>query len=323
LSRVQRLRLRAPAKLNLGLHITGRRPDGYHELDAIFVPLDRADALDVELRPARGELHVSLRCVAEPGLPGRAPDGEANLAARAARAFCERAGLALEVRITLHKRIPAPGGLGGGSSDAAAVLRGLAAQFPDALGRPDLVSLAGSLGADVPFFLGPPGGDGPTPARVRGIGDRVERLAGVPVLDCLLLHPGGVLETPRVYAAYDARAGAEGASDALTPPAGAPSISALLDPEAPSASDRWRRPDWLRALLTNDLEPAAVGLLPELAERRRQLEALEAMAVGLSGSGPTLFGIFPDAPAAAEALERARRLGLGASAWIRTARTSG
>lgn len=301
--------LRAPAKVNLGLRVTGRRPDGYHELDALFVPLDLADALAVEAAPRPGGTAVSLAVGAEPGLPGTVPAGGGNLAARAVRAFCERAGLSLAVRVRLHKRIPAPGGLGGGSSDAAAVLRALAARFPDALPPAALADVALALGADVPFFLGP-GGAGPVPARVRGIGERVEPVAGVPALWLLLAHPRVTLETARVYAALDA-------GGALTAPPGRPSIGALLEDPG-----RWRAPAWWRQLLRNDLEAPATCLCPALAALRARLEARGATAVGLSGSGPTFFGIFPDALAATDALDRMGR-DLGSTHWLATARTGG
>ena len=203
------------------------------------------------------------------------------------------------VAIRLHKRIPSPGGLGGGSSDAAAVLRGLRARFPQALPPEALAELALGLGADVPFFLGPDAG-GPVPARVTGIGERVEAVAGVPSLALALVHPGPGLETARVYAEFDA-------CGALTGPGGAPTMPALPGPGAsdPLDTDRWCSAEWLAALCWNDLEPAAGRLCPGLGALREALSAAGALAVGLSGSGPTLFGIFPDAPAAASALEGA------------------
>ena len=147
------MRVLAPAKLNLGLRIVGRRPDGYHELESVFAPIDLADELAIEIEEhSRGPAEVELELAgADPEVPG----GASNLAARAAREFLAAAGLRARVRIALAKRIPAAAGLGGGSSDAGAVLRALAGRWPAALRRDALAALALGLGADVPFFLDP------------------------------------------------------------------------------------------------------------------------------------------------------------------------
>jgi 4-diphosphocytidyl-2-C-methyl-D-erythritol kinase len=307
----------APAKVNLGLRIVGTRADGYHELDSLFVPLDLADRLELEI-DASGEPGVEVEVAMAPGVPGDVPADGRNLAARAVEAFLARAGLGARVRLRLAKRIPSPGGLGGGSSDAAAVLRGLAAHFPGALDAAALGELALSLGADVPFFLGPEGA-GPEPARVRGVGERVAPWPGVPALALALVHAGPALETARVYAGFDALAGAPGA---LTRPRRAPTMPALLGPTPPDP-DRWRSAEWLTQLVANDLEPAARRLCPAIADVRDALAASGALAVGLSGSGPTSFGIFRDAPAASEALEGAalRRLVSAFSGWAGVAQT--
>jgi len=313
----------APAKVNLGLRVTGVRPDGYHDLDSLLLPLDLADHLQIAVEPSGAP---EVRCVVtrRPGVPGCAPTGEANLAARAARSFLARAGLSIRVDLELEKRIPSPGGLGGGSSDAAAVLRALAARFPDALELAALRELALSLGADVPFFLGPDGA-GPAPARIGGIGERIEPAAGVPALSLALVHPGPSLETSRVYAEFDAGAGS------LTGPGGAPTMPALQGPHGAEGSpdpDCWRSADWLSKRVANDLEPAARRLCPAIGSAREALAASGAWAVGLSGSGPTLFGIFPDAPAASRALEgaplrayAASRPSGGPGGWVGVART--
>lgn len=190
---------------------------------------------------------------------------------RAALGFLEEAGLARAVRLRLRKAIPAAAGLGGGSSDAGAVLRALAARFPEALPPPALARLAVRLGADVPFFLDP------RPARVGGIGERIAPLARFAPLACLLVNPGVPLSTAAVFAAWDAR-------PAPAPPAVEPALG--LD-------------------LANDLEPAAERLCPAIAPLRQRLRELGARAALLSGSGPTLVGIFGDAGEAARALSRA------------------
>ena len=277
------MKLRAPAKINLGLRIVGTRPDGYHELDSIFLPLDLADELEVETAPA-GTTRVAL------SVAGDAPADASNLAARAARGFAEAAGLSLEVRITLRKHIPAAAGLGGGSSDAAAVLRALRALHPGTLDASALATLALSLGADVPFFLDP------QPSRVGGIGERLEPLRGVPALALVLANPGAPIPTVEAFRAYDALGRA--------PSAG---LGPLPD---------FRDPADLAQLTANDLEDPALRICPALGRLRRALQSAGAAAVGLSGSGATLYGVCQD-PADARAV--AERLPSGAVGWSRVA----
>jgi 4-diphosphocytidyl-2-C-methyl-D-erythritol kinase len=282
---VEPLRLRAPAKINLGLRVTGRRADGLHELDSLFLPLDLADEVEITVDPTRGP-EVVLELAGEAaGVPADA----SNLAAGAARAFLDAAGLRSCVRIHLTKRIPAAAGLGGGSSDAGAVLRGLDRHFPGALGRDVLERLALGLGADVPFFLDP------RPARVAGVGERIEPCTGPDPLAVLLANPGTPLATVDVYAAFDA----------LCP---SPPLRPAVAADAPW-SERLR----------NDLEPAAVRLCPALARLRRQLQDLDPLAVALSGSGPTLYALFEDAGAARAARARG---GLTRARWTRVAVTT-
>lgn len=334
----RRLAVVAPAKVNLGLRVVGRRPDGYHEIESLFVPLDLADTVTLEEGggAARGEPQLILHGEAR-GVPA---DGS-NLALRAARAFLESAGLRVGLRIELEKRIPAAAGLGGGSSDAGAVLRGLSALHPGRLDAKALAELALRLGADVPFFLDP------RPALVRGIGERIESVAGLPALCLVLLHPGLGLATARVYGGFDAL------RSALTPPDPGytlRALSALQGPDgnarnisrrgessrdagvrpdaaarvragAPDETSRLERPRAAQALgelLANDLEAAATRLCPPIARLRRTLEAAGARAVGMSGSGPSVFGVFGDEAEAQAALARCE---LPGSAWGRVLRT--
>ncbi|MBW2370991.1 MAG: 4-(cytidine 5'-diphospho)-2-C-methyl-D-erythritol kinase [Deltaproteobacteria bacterium] len=290
----------APAKINLGLRVTGVREDGYHELESLFLPLDLADELEVELRDQPG---VALE------LEGAAPDvpGDArNLAVRAAAAFLEAAGLEAGVRIRLHKQIPSGAGLGGGSSDAAAVLRALEGLRPGRLAPERLAELALGLGADVPWFLDP------RPAAVSGIGERIEPMMGFPGLALLLLNPGIPVSTAEVYRARDALAGALTAS----PPGSTMRPLAVLR-EAGGRIDRVDAAE-LGAWVANDLEAAATRLCPPIARLRARLRDAGALAVGLSGSGPTLYGIFPDRTAAGRAETEA---GFRKPLWSRVAET--
>jgi len=254
---------RAPAKINLYLRVVGRRPDGYHELDSLLLPLALADEVEVEVRAGRG---VSCRCPGHEEL-----SGPANLAARAAEAFLAASNVEARVEITVTKRIWAAAGLGGGSSDAAAVLLALV----DAFGRPpDLLAIATALGADVPYFLDP------RPARARGIGERLEPVPGVGALDLVLVNPGHPLPTAEVFRELG----------------GAPSAS--WSPPARIA------PDALRGLIHNDLAPPARRLCPAIEAAEAALgRAPGVLEVGLSGSGPTLFGLCPDPRAARRAAE--------------------
>ncbi len=290
---MEAIELSAPAKVNLGLRVVGRRADGYHELESLFVPVDLADAIALRVERA-GTAEVSLALAGN--APG-APPGDDNLAVRAARAFLARGGIAARVAISLTKRTPVAAGLGGGSSDAAAVLRGLAQAYPDALAPAALEAIALGLGADVPFFLDP------RPAWVTGIGERREPVAGMPALALLLANPGLALATAEVFRAFDA----------LAPKEPIPSTGAPRALARELADDRS-----LAARLHNDLEQPAVRLCPPIARLRAQLRATGARAVGMSGSGATLYGVYPDRPAAeraAAALEQPER------GWARVAVT--
>jgi len=289
----------APAKINLGLRIVGRRADGYHELESVFLPLDLADDVSVAWRTAT-PARVELRLETTPALPAADIPGDArNLAAQAAQAFLDRAGLDLDVRIGITKRIPAAAGLGGGSSDAGAVLRLLAEAHPEALAPESLASLALTLGADVPFFLNP------RPALIGGIGEIVESLSPCPDRHLVLANPGTPLATAEVFQA----------ADALQPPPGG------IGEVSTSLRDEWdlaaRDPEGdAGGLVRNDLEAAAVRLCPPVARLRRRLVSAGATAVGLSGSGPTLYGIFASAEAAEAGLDR---LAPEPPLWARTA----
>ncbi|MGH0037634.1 MAG: 4-(cytidine 5'-diphospho)-2-C-methyl-D-erythritol kinase [Myxococcota bacterium] len=291
----QRLALDAPAKLNLGLRILGRRPDGYHTLESLFVPLDWCDRVDVEVdREAGPGVALSL---AGPGR-GAVPADASNLAARAAASYARAAGFGGGIRIHLAKSLPAAAGLGGGSSDAGAVLRALDRLLDRAIPMGDLAALALELGADVPYFLDP------RPALVGGIGERIEPVGGLPELALVLANPGISLATADVYAAWDRSAAA------LTPARPGSTmraLSRLLDAPDPSPEPSELLASALGELLVNDLEAAARELGPGagglgVGELQERLRSQGAIATGMSGSGATVFGVFADGPAAHRAL---------------------
>jgi 4-diphosphocytidyl-2-C-methyl-D-erythritol kinase len=180
----QVLMLAAPAKLNLFLHVTGRRSDGYHTLESLFVPIDLADTVEVALRDDDAIVRLA-------DVPGVRDDDDLTL--RAARALRQATGATRGVSMRLVKRIPQGAGLGGGSSDAASVLLGLNRLWSLGLSRSDLMAIGATLGADVPFFLG----EGP--ALARGIGDVLTPMS-VPTYWIALAMPRVHVPTDSIFA---------------------------------------------------------------------------------------------------------------------------
>jgi 4-diphosphocytidyl-2-C-methyl-D-erythritol kinase len=269
--------VRCPAKVNLYLRVVGRRPDGYHDVVTVMQPLTLADVLTVTLA-GKG---ISLSCD-RPDLPL----GEENLVWRAVRRFQEETGLTPGVRLSLTKRIPVAAGLGGGSSDAAGTLLALNELAGKPLSQGDLHRLASRLGADVPFFLAR------EPAVGRGTGTQLSAVTLLPYW-YLLVNPGVPLSTRWVYENLD-----------LTDLTGLPATEAW-DPEHPET--------WIR----NDLGTVAVKRFPELAQLLDDLHEAGAWCQGISGSGPTLFGLFRTREAAHQAGLKLRRTFRG---WLAVAR---
>jgi 4-diphosphocytidyl-2-C-methyl-D-erythritol kinase len=264
------MKIHAPAKLNLCLFLGPRRRDGLHELCSLFEPLELADPIEVT-EAERDE----VLC---PGL-----DGE-NLAARALAALREEGWRQGPLRIEIEKRIPVAAGLGGGSADAAAVLRLAAGEVAE------IERLAAALGADVPSQLTP------SLALVRGAGERVARLPD-PESHAVVLLPGrGGLGTAEVFAEAD-RMGLG------RPAAELEALAARLLAAAGAGAS----PLDYAELLGNDLEPAARALRPEIADALDDLRTAGAPAVLLTGSGPTAFGLFEDLAAARAAATRIDR----------------
>ena len=249
--------LRAPAKLNLGLYLGPARPDGLHELASIFEPLSLYDRITVS-EADRDEVIC-------PGVTGR------NLAAEALRLLRSEGWNSPPLRIEIEKRIPVQAGLGGGSADAAAVLR-------LALGEvADLAGLAIMLGADVPSQIDS------KPCLVEGVGQKLSSLPPLAEHWIVLVPFAGGLSTAEVFAEAD-RQGAGRAQEDID------EISGKLWAVASNGVSPLEFP----ALLVNDLEPAAVSLKPEIGAARQRVEAAGAGLVAISGSGPTVFGIYPD-----------------------------
>jgi 4-diphosphocytidyl-2-C-methyl-D-erythritol kinase len=259
---------RAPAKLNLVLHVGRPQPDGLHPLCSLFASIDLEDEL--ELEPLAGGGRDVVEC---PGVE------EPNLAQAALAALRERLepGALPPVRLVIHKRIPVAAGLGGGSADAAAALRAGNRLAGEPLGPDELRELGEGLGSDVPSQVEP------RHALVQGTGEQVEPLA-LPALAALLVPAAEGLSTAAVYAELDRLSGGR----------------AQLDPERLRALAA-AGPDELAAAVENDLQPAALSLRPGLEETLGALRSAGALAAAVSGSGPTCFGLFPDGAAAERA----------------------
>lgn len=307
---MSRQRLTAPAKVNLVLLVGPLQPDGYHPLLSVMAPLELADEIEVDLavRPVEGGGATGDEVRARPDAGVRAAGvtvvcpGVAegmNLADRALGVLEQESGWRFQGEVVIHKRIPVAAGLGGGSSDAATVLRAgaeaLAAAGGPTLSPRRLAELGLTLGADVPFFLA----SGPHMARGRG--ERLDAFA-LPGLPVVLVLPREPLSTGAVYSMYDRIAGSE--------------AMVVFEDRARRARAAWDRlqMDWLEGTLdekhvpsrvatlaANDLERAAFRMVADLGRRRMNLESAGAVAALMSGSGPTMFGIFPSHGAAVRA----------------------
>jgi len=277
----------APAKINLYLHITGQRADGYHTLDSLIAFANIGDVIE-----ARAADELSLRIVG-PNAGALHAAAADNLALRAARALRDRCVVTRGARLTLRKNLPVAAGIGGGSADAAATLRALIRLWRIKPAERVLASLALSLGADVPACL-----------RGRavfagGIGERLAAAPSLPSAAIVLINPGIGLPTPHVFAA---RQGPFSTAQRFR--------AAPRDFRALAALIAERR---------NDLTDAAVQLCPPVAEILARLaEASGCLVARMSGSGATCYGIFDGSAAAARA---ARRIGVEhPDWWIRSGR---
>ena len=269
-----KLAFKTPAKINLGLFILGKRPDGYHDLETLFQMVNLYDSVELESR----DHDIELVCDHP-----EVPTGEANLMIRAARllqeAFPDRTGLGC--RIVLHKKIPMGAGLGGGSGNAAGVLRGLNWLWDLKLAPAELMNMAIRLGSDVPFFLCAPAALG------QGRGDRLTPLQSHENFKVILVFPKVSMATSEVYQALN-----------LDLTKNSKNISILLEFLSQSNITG------LGAHLHNDLEPVVIQRLPVINRIKQKLNSLNAEGVLLSGSGSAVFGIFADSKEAERAYTR-------------------
>ncbi|MBY5740289.1 4-(cytidine 5'-diphospho)-2-C-methyl-D-erythritol kinase [Rhizobium leguminosarum] len=258
----------ARAKINLALHVTGQRPDGYHLLDMLVTFADHGDRLDF-MRSPTDEFTLSGRFG-----DVLAGDSGTNLVLKARDLLRAAIGpLAFPVRIHLEKNLPIASGIGGGSADAAATLRGLMRLWGTKLSAETLAALALKLGADVPMCLES------RPLIARGIGEKIEPVPDLPAFAMVLANPLKGVSTPEVFRRLATKNN--------------PALSLALSQTA----------DWLAAIAAarNDLEPPARGLVPEISEISTMLQVHGALLTRMSGSGATCFGIFASMTAAEEA----------------------
>jgi len=254
----------APAKLNLFLHITGRRPDGYHLLQSVFMLIDWCDTLHFELRTdgqiSRTDLNSPAESASE-ALPAE------DLAVRAARALQAASGSSLGVHISLEKRIPSQAGMGGGSSDAASCLLALQRLWGVRLPPEDLRTLALSLGADVPFFLS--GGH----AWVEGIGEKITPVR-LPSARFLVVKPEAGVPTQNIFSAPDLKRDTE---------------TATIQGFAAYANDQ------VLKFGHNDLQPVAQKICPQIGQSLEWLESQQLQG-RMTGSGSAVFAQILDDP---------------------------
>lgn len=246
----------APAKLNISMKVFGKRPDGMHFVRSVMVPVALYDEVTVERVPSGIRVETT-----DPAVPG----GEGNTCYRAAARFLEWAGTAEGVSVRVRKGIPAEAGLGGGSSDAAATLKGLAALCGRNPQAEALRAMAAGVGADVPFFtLG-------VPALAEGIGDRLTRIVWAVPFWALIVKPGFGLSTAEGYARLGRGPG---------------------DPPVEGTLPSFRTWRDVAAAVENDFEDCWKGDRPEIRRIKDELLRAGARAAGLTGSGSAVFGLF-------------------------------
>jgi 4-diphosphocytidyl-2-C-methyl-D-erythritol kinase len=339
----QAVQVKAWAKVNLALNILARRPDGYHDIETVMHRIGLADDVEVVKGGDVAVAGMSAITVKVTGVAGvdvsGVPCDLGNVAFRAAQAFLECLecpGSGCPVSISIRKRIPVGAGLGGGSADAAAVLMAMNELWGEPYGWRQLMAIAASIGADVPFCLmnhdragRDAGGSAPVNAAfAEGVGDRLTPLPGLRGVGLLLVTPGYVVSTPDAYAMWDARiaedAGSGGPATAVrqSDPAREPdrvrpvtARTARMLAEALSlarsrakcadAGDDLRR---VCSLMSNDFESLIDERYGLIAQMKQLMMQAGAMGALMSGSGPTVFGVYGSPAQATEAAEVLRSL---------------
>ena len=268
-TRPEPLRVAAPAKINLSLHVTRKRPDGYHDLQSLVAFADIGDVLTLECAPA---LSLAIDGPFAQGLEGEAD----NLVLRAARAIAQRRPTIEGARIRLTKNLPVASGIGGGSADAAAALRGLPALYGERLPEEDLLAVAATLGSDIPVCVAS------QTAWMEGRGEIVTPLPPLPPAHIVLVNPGLSVATADVFRRLTIRAD----ETTVSRPAAFASLDALVV--------------YLKTT-RNDLEAPALAVAPPIGSVLDALAQQGAVFTRMSGSGATCFGFFETASKAQSA----------------------
>ena len=269
-------RIKAPAKLNIRLKVIGRRPDGYHDLVSIMVPVDLFDNIEICGIPQG----IILSCG---GFP--VPEDETNLAVKAARAFFSKTGFNHGLSINLEKRIPVAAGMGGGSSDAAGVLLLLNGMWGEPLSPEALRETAKGLGADVPFFLVC------RPAIATGVGEILDPVP-LPEFRYLIVTPRIEVSTSWVY--------------------GNLQLKELTRDEYSHTNNLLReKPEAIARILDNDLESVTSARFPVIETIKHSLLAAGAEGALMTGSGPSVFGVFSSTERAEAARDHLLSLDMG------------
>lgn len=272
------MKIQSPAKLNIRLKVTGRRPNGYHELVSIMIPINLSDHL--ELIPGQKQ-GISISCQGF-----SVPENEENLIYRAAQAFFSRTGLKQSLSVKLTKNIPVAAGLGGGSSNAASTLKALNEAWSNPLTFQDLEALAVNLGADVPFFLHG------KPCIARGIGEILEPIGKWPSYWYVIVKPPISVSTAWVYGTLKLELTTDEYSFILR----------YLAKEKLNIAD----------ILENDLETVTAAHFPVINTIKKALVNAGAEGALMSGSGPSVFGIFKSKDRALSAKRHLASQNLGA-----------
>jgi 4-diphosphocytidyl-2-C-methyl-D-erythritol kinase len=274
----------APAKINLYLDIESKRKDSYHNIISVMQSVTLSDLITISVSDEKGGIMIACD---DPAIPG----GDENLAYRAAEIYMRMAGLNNRIEIDIRKTIPAAAGLGGGSSDAGAVLRGLNKLFNYPFSYDGLCRMGVKIGADVPFCI--MGGC----AEAKGIGELLKKLPVMPDAIIVISCPAKKVSTPEAYRKLDAM---YGNFEGRTPGGGYHALEA-----ASEARD-------LRGVtgqIFNIFESCVLAEHPEVSEIKEIMLSSGAMAAQMSGSGPAVFGIFNDDESVRSATENLRRRG--------------
>ena len=267
------MKLKSPAKLNLRLDVLNQRCDGYHDLLMINSAVNLFDEIECSL--------IDKGIIVECENDDTVPNGEGNIVYQVAKEILAYSNKNIGIRVNIKKNIPSAAGMGGGSSNAATVLMGLNEMLRINLSKDKLAQIGVKFGADVPFFIHQ------TPGVVTGVGEKIEKIKKMPKLPIVVISPNIKVPTKWVFERY----------------------AALNDNQpknrlSEDIPDQFPTKKAIIKFLNNDLERVTVAKYPVLNELKGVLEKLGAMATQMTGSGPAVFGIFPDTESAQLAYEK-------------------